>query len=501
ENQTGDTKIRDIKNKPVFTGKIDETTLNTQNFGVSESSKKSTGMPNITSNVSDKKPPTLDTISAVGNLQSVIPEIGKLDGPESTLTTNPIEHQTGDTRIQDIKNKPVFMSKIDEIAVNIQNVGTSESSKKSTDASNITSNISDKKPPTSDATSMIDNLQSVIPEIGKLDGLESTIITNSIELQTGDTKIQDIKGKSVFMRKIDEPTVNTQNFVVSESSKKSTDTPNITSNISDKKPPILDTTSAVGNLQRVIPEIGKLDGTESTITTNPIDPQTGDAKIQDIKSKSIFTPETSKALLNKQEESNSTPTETKTFENITGIQMANLMVEKSNSTNENADFTIKVNDSTTVLQDKTATSIVKTLVSGESKQVTVQLEPGSLGKIEISLQSTANEVSLNFKLTSSHAKSLISGIATQLEQVLNNQIAADQTANDKVTTHQTPASILDGAQFSFGQHQFGQQANQNMTKSRLNEQYRNNKTGQDEVIAKKQDNEQRNEKNIISILA
>ncbi|KRL06064.1 flagellar hook-length control protein FliK [Liquorilactobacillus hordei DSM 19519] len=205
--------------------------------------------------------------------------------------------------------------------------------------------------------------------------------------------------------------------------------------------------------------------------------------------------------MNKQEESNSTLTETKAFENITGIQMANLMVEKSNSTNENADFTIKVNDSTTVLQDKTATSIVKTLVSGESKQVTVQLEPGNLGKIEISLQSTAKEVSLNFKLTSSHAKSLISGIATQLEQVLNNQIAADKTANDKVTMHQTPASSLDGAQFSFGQHQFGQQANQNMTKSRLNEQYRNNKIGQDEVIAKKQDNVQRNEKNIISILA
>ena len=126
ENQTGDTKIRDIKNKPVFTGKIDETTLNTQNFGVSESSKKSTGMPNITSNVSDKKPPTLDTISAVGNLQSVIPEIGKLDGPESTLTTNPIEHQTGDTRIHDIKNKPVFMSKIDETTVNTQNVRPTE---------------------------------------------------------------------------------------------------------------------------------------------------------------------------------------------------------------------------------------------------------------------------------------------------------------------------------------------------------------------------------------
>ncbi|MFT9456479.1 MAG: flagellar hook-length control protein FliK, partial [Liquorilactobacillus hordei] len=326
-------------------------------------------------------------------------------------------------------------------------------------------------------------------------------ITNSIELQTGDTKIQDIKGKSVFMSKIDEPTVNTQNFVVSESSKKSTDTPNITFNVSDKKPPTLDTISAVGNLQSVIPEIGKLDGLESTIITNSIELQTGDTKIQDIKSKSIFTPETSKALLNKQEESNSTPTETKAFENITGIQMANLMVEKSNSTNENADFTIKVNDSTTVLQDKTATGIVKTLVSGESKQVTVQLEPGNLGKIEISLQSTAKEVSLNFKLTSSHAKSLISGIATQLEQVLNNQIAADKTANDKVTMHQTPASSLDGAQFSFGQHQFGQQANQNMTKSRLNEQYRNNKIGQDEVIAKKQENEQRNEKNIISILA
>ncbi|MFT9412579.1 flagellar hook-length control protein FliK, partial [Liquorilactobacillus hordei] len=321
------------------------------------------------------------------------------------------------------------------------------------------------------------------------------------ENQTGDTKIRDIKNKPVFMGKIDETAVNTQDFGVGESSKKSTDTPNITSNISDEKPTTLDTTSMVGNLQRVIPEIGKLDSPESTLTTNPIELQIGDAKIQDIKSKSLFTLETSKTLLNKQEESNSTSTETKTFENITGIQIANLMVEKSNSTNENADFTIKVNDSTTVLQDKTATSIVKTLVSGESKQVTVQLEPGSLGKIEISLQSTANEVSLNFKLTSSHAKSLISGIATQLEQVLNNQIAADQTANDKVTTHQTPASILDGAQFSFGQHQFGQQANQNMTKSRLNEQYRNNKTGQDEVIAKKQDNEQRNEKNIISILA
>ncbi|MBZ2405952.1 flagellar hook-length control protein FliK [Liquorilactobacillus hordei] len=359
----------------------------------------------------------------------------------------------------------------------------------------------DNEETTQNKVSLVDRLQSVTPEIGKLDGAESTLTTNSIENQTGDTKIRDIKNKPVFMGKIDETAVNTQDFGVGESSKKSTDTPNITSNISDEKPTTLDTTSMVGNLQRVIPEIGKLDSPESTLTTNPIELQIGDAKIQDIKSKSLFTLETSKTLLNKQEESNSTSTETKTFENITGIQIANLMVEKSNSTNENADFTIKVNDSTTVLQDKTATSIVKTLVSGESKQVTVQLEPGSLGKIEISLQSTANEVSLNFKLTSSHAKSLISGIATQLEQVLNNQIAADQTANDKVTTHQTPASILDGAQFSFGQHQFGQQANQNMTKSRLNEQYRNNKTGQDEVIAKKQDNEQRNEKNIISILA
>ncbi|MFT9371978.1 flagellar hook-length control protein FliK [Liquorilactobacillus hordei] len=365
------------------------------------------------------------------------------------------------------------------------------------------SNISsmDNEETTQNKGSLVGRLQSVIPEIGKLDGTESTITTNPIEPQNGDAKIQDIKNKPVFMSKIDEIAVNIQNVGTSESSKKSTDAPNITSNISDKKPPTSDATSMIGNLQRVIPEIGKLDGAESTLTTNPIEPQTGDAKIQDIKSKSIFTPETSKALLNKQEESNSTPTETKTFENITGIQMANLMVEKSNSTNENADFTIKVNDSTTVLQDKTATSIVKTLVSGESKQVTVQLEPGNLGKIEISLQSTAKEVSLNFKLTSSHAKSLISGIATQLEQVLNNQIAADKTANDKVTMHQTPASSLDGAQFSFGQHQFGQQANQNMTKSRLNEQYRNNKIGQDEVIAKKQENEQRNEKNIISILA
>ncbi|MFT8884280.1 MAG: flagellar hook-length control protein FliK [Liquorilactobacillus hordei] len=360
------------------------------------------------------------------------------------------------------------------------------------------SNVSsmDNEETTQNKGSLVGRLQSVTPEIGKLDGAESALTTNSIENQTGDTK-----NKPVFMGKIDETTVNTQDFGVSESSKKSTDTPNITSNISDEKPTTLDTTSMVGNLQSVIPEIGKLDGAESTLTTNPIELQTGDAKIQDIKSKSLFTLEASKTLLNKQEESNSTPTETKTFENIKGIQIANLTVEKSNSTNGNADFTIKVNDSTTVLQDKTATSIVKTLVSGESRQVTVQLEPGSLGKIEISLQSTENEVSLNFKLTSSHAKSLISGIATQLEQVLNNQIAADQTANDKVTTHQTPASILDGAQFSFGQHQFGQQANQNASKPRLSEQYRNNKIGQDEVIAKKQDNEQQNEKNIISILA
>ncbi|EJF02200.1 flagellar hook-length control protein FliK [Liquorilactobacillus mali] len=192
------------------------------------------------------------------------------------------------------------------------------------------------------------------------------------------------------------------------------------------------------------------------------------------------------------------------IENVTQSQTAtaNLMMENKIVTDNKPDFTAKISNSETVLQSKTATSIVKTLLSGESKQVTVQLEPGSLGKIEISLQSTSNEVSLNFKLSSSHAKSLISSISTQLEQVLNNQIAADKPADDKITAYQTtPTGILDGAQFSFGQHQFGQQANQNMSKSIVSEQYRNNKIGQDETIIKEQEKEQQSEKNIISILA
>ncbi|MFT8824232.1 MAG: flagellar hook-length control protein FliK [Liquorilactobacillus mali] len=192
------------------------------------------------------------------------------------------------------------------------------------------------------------------------------------------------------------------------------------------------------------------------------------------------------------------------IKNVTQSQtaVANLMMENKIVTDSKSDFTSRISDSGTVLQSRTATSIVKTLLGGESKQVTVQLEPKNLGKIEISLQSTSNEVSLDFKLSSSHAKSLISGISTQLEQILNKQIAADQTADNKITAYQTTTTgILDGAQFSFGQHQFGQQANQNMPKTRLNEQYRNNKIGQDETITKEQEKERQSEKNIISILA
>ncbi|MDN2453755.1 flagellar hook-length control protein FliK [Lactobacillus sp. UCMA15818] len=205
--------------------------------------------------------------------------------------------------------------------------------------------------------------------------------------------------------------------------------------------------------------------------------------------------------LDKQKENASTTVDSKVIEDMTRSQVANLMMENSVTQEHKTDFTAKISDSATILQSKTATSIVKTLLSGASKQVTVQLEPGSLGKIEISLQSTSNEVSLNFKLSSNHAKLLISSISTQLEQVLNDQIAADKTTSNRISAYQTTASILDGAQFSFGQHQFGQQANQNSSKTRFAEQYRNNKIGQDEASNKKQDKKQQNEKNIISILA
>lgn len=205
--------------------------------------------------------------------------------------------------------------------------------------------------------------------------------------------------------------------------------------------------------------------------------------------------------LNKQKENISTTADSNVFEDVMQSQGANVVLENKVIQDHKVDFIAKVSDSATVLQSKTATSIVKTLLSGESKQVTVQLEPGRLGKIEISLQSTSNEVSLNFKLSSSHAKLLISSISTQLEQVLNDQIATDKTTDNKITAYQTTASTLDGAQFSFGQHQFGQQANQNSSKTRFAEQYRNNKIGQDEASNKKQDKKQQNEKNIISILA
>ncbi|MFT9411646.1 hypothetical protein, partial [Liquorilactobacillus hordei] len=56
----------------------------------------------------DNEETTQNKVSLVDRLQSVTPEIGKLDGAESTLTTNSIENQTGDTKIRDIKNKPVF---------------------------------------------------------------------------------------------------------------------------------------------------------------------------------------------------------------------------------------------------------------------------------------------------------------------------------------------------------------------------------------------------------
>ncbi|MFT8424619.1 MAG: flagellar hook-length control protein FliK [Liquorilactobacillus sp.] len=278
------------------------------------------------------------------------------------------------------------------------------------------------------------------------------------------------------------------------------------------------------NVQQIVPEIqGKNDNVVNLALTDQIGSQTTNLvtenkitqerkpetipkisnAVTDIEeNETTDTKENSTVIsLDKQKENISTTADSNVFEDLMQSQGANVVLENKVIQDHKVDFIAKVSDSATVLQSKTATSIVKTLLSGESKQVTVQLEPGRLGKIEISLQSTSNEVSLNFKLSSSHAKLLISSISTQLEQVLNDQIATDKTTDNKITAYQTTASTLDGAQFSFGQHQFGQQANQNSSKTRFAEQYRNNKIGQDEASNKKQDKKQQNEKNIISILA
>lgn len=176
------------------------------------------------------------------------------------------------------------------------------------------------------------------------------------------------------------------------------------------------------------------------------------------------------------------------------------IIENKISVGEQSDFKVKISDLTPTIPSSTATTIVKTLLSGETKQVTVHLEPERLGKIEISLQSTSSEASLSFKLSSSHAKELISGISNQLEQVLNNQLTTDRmVTDDKVATYHTAINGTEGTQFSFGQHQFGQQ-NQNTPKTKFTNQYRNNKINQDEVSIKKQESQQQNEKNIISIL-
>lgn len=176
------------------------------------------------------------------------------------------------------------------------------------------------------------------------------------------------------------------------------------------------------------------------------------------------------------------------------------IIENKISVGEQSDFKVKISDLTPTIPSSTATTIVKTLLSGETKQVTVHLEPEKLGKIEISLQSTSSEASLSFKLSSSHAKELISGISNQLEQVLNNQLTTDRmVTDDKVATYHTAINGTEGTQFSFGQHQFGQQ-NQNTPKTKFTNQYRNNKINQDEVSIKKQESQQQNEKNIISIL-
>ncbi|GAJ26317.1 flagellar hook-length control protein FliK [Liquorilactobacillus sucicola DSM 21376 = JCM 15457] len=140
---------------------------------------------------------------------------------------------------------------------------------------------------------------------------------------------------------------------------------------------------------------------------------------------------------------------------------------------------------------------LKTGTNGASKSLTLQLLPENLGKVRVSLSVTDQQVRLEFKVQSEHAKQMLESISTKLEQVLKNQDFGSGTINTKEPASQVNNSNSLQMDF-FNQHssqrQFGQHVLKHHSKGSLY---------QEKMAAQKtkKDTKEERTKSTISILA
>ncbi|MCT4396323.1 flagellar hook-length control protein FliK [Periweissella beninensis] len=105
-------------------------------------------------------------------------------------------------------------------------------------------------------------------------------------------------------------------------------------------------------------------------------------------------------------------------------QVLSSVATQANNTTTSQATTIKVTTQQVIKTNGQvlATPIVaatKNLTNGNTKTIVVDLVPANMGKIQVSLKLTANQVQLEFKFENSQTRQLLADITPKLEQILN----------------------------------------------------------------------------------
>ncbi|KRL05510.1 flagellar hook-length control protein FliK [Liquorilactobacillus oeni] len=132
--------------------------------------------------------------------------------------------------------------------------------------------------------------------------------------------------------------------------------------------------------------------------------------------------------------------------------------------------------------------------SNDSRQVVLQLQPENLGKVKVMFKVSEQQVQLQFKVETAHAKQMLEGLTPRFEKILNDQ---DLGTVNKVETPAAPSEALSFQSSSMEQGTFEHNQRRNFAQQHAIR-YGSSKESVEEV---KQQDDQEYHKNIISILA
>ncbi|MFT8407751.1 flagellar hook-length control protein FliK [Liquorilactobacillus satsumensis] len=141
------------------------------------------------------------------------------------------------------------------------------------------------------------------------------------------------------------------------------------------------------------------------------------------------------------------------------------------------------------------TTALKTAAQSGTQQVILQLQPENLGKVKIAFKVSPQQVQLEFKVETVHAKQMLAGLTPKFEQILKTQ--------DLAGTGNTQAPLTTGTEPTdstlMGQGSFTQNQQRKFMRQRSLASYHSTSQQVGEVAAQPDTKEQ--PKNIISILA